>query len=283
MKIAIVGPGAIGSVFALHLAQGGHDVTVVGRGERLAQLERDRAIVTASGERASVCVSAALDTTTPWDLVLVTVLAPQVDAVLPALAESAAKTVMFMFNTFEPLARLRDAVGAARFAFGFPAILASLEDGKLTSSIVTRGMVTTVTDAAWARVFTAAGIPAVVHDDMESWLRTHAAFVVPAMTVAIAAHARSGGATWAEAARSADAMAEGFRVVRALGNTLTPAPMVFVSRMPRPMVASLLWAVSRVPSVRKTGAAGPTEARALLDAMRAEAKEPTPALDAIRP
>jgi 2-dehydropantoate 2-reductase len=71
-----------------------------------------------------VRVSSALDAT-GWDLVRVTVLASQVDAVLPALVASAAKTVMFMFNIFDPLRRLRDAVGPSRFAFGFPAILAS--------------------------------------------------------------------------------------------------------------------------------------------------------------
>ncbi|WP_437912961.1 2-dehydropantoate 2-reductase N-terminal domain-containing protein [Sorangium sp. So ce302] len=155
MKIAIVGPGGIGSTFAVQLARAGNKVTVIARGKRLEQLQRDHAIVSAAGDRAEVQVSAALDTSAAWDLVLVTVLAHQVDAVLPALAASAARAVMFTFNTFESLDRLRIAVGSARFAFGFPAILATLDDGKLTSKIVTRGMVTTVTDAAWAKVFPA--------------------------------------------------------------------------------------------------------------------------------
>ncbi|ATB31493.1 2-dehydropantoate 2-reductase [Melittangium boletus DSM 14713] len=47
MKVAIVGPGSIGSTFAFHLARAGHDVTVVARGARLAQLEKDRAILKA--------------------------------------------------------------------------------------------------------------------------------------------------------------------------------------------------------------------------------------------
>ncbi|WP_437530105.1 2-dehydropantoate 2-reductase N-terminal domain-containing protein [Sorangium sp. So ce726] len=283
MKIAIIGAGRIGSTFAFQLARAGHEVTVVARGERLEQLRRDGAIVSATGERAAVRVSAALDATAAWDLVLVTVLAFQVDAVLPALAESAAKSVMFMFNTFEPLGRLRDAVGPARFAFGFPAILATLEDGKLTSKVVTRGMVTTVTDAAWAKVFTDAGIPAVVHADMESWLRTHAALVVPAMVAVITAHAREAGVSWAEAMNLARAMEEGFRVVRHLGNTITPEPMVTLSRLPAPAVAALLWGLSRIDAVRKTGAAGPGEPRMLIDAMAAAAPGQTPTLLAIRP
>lgn len=283
MKIAVVGTGGIGSTFAFQLAHAGHEVTVVARGKRLEQLQRDQAIVSAAGKRAAVRVSAALDATTAWDLVLVTVLASQVDAVLPALAASAAKTVMFMFNTFESLDRLRDAVGSARFAFGFPAILASLEDGTLTSEIVNRGMVTTVTDAAWAKVFTDAGIVAVAHPDIESWLRTHAAFVVPAMIASVMAHTRRAGVSWTEAMKLARAIEEGFRLVRRLGNTITPAPMVVVSRLPTPMLATLLWTLSRVPAMRKAGAAGPGEPRTLIDAMSAAAPGETPALLAIRP
>ena len=58
---------------------------MVARGARLEQLQRDGAIVLASGERAAVQVSAALDERAPYDLVLVTLLAPQVASVLPAL------------------------------------------------------------------------------------------------------------------------------------------------------------------------------------------------------
>jgi 2-dehydropantoate 2-reductase len=283
MKIAIIGLGGIGSTFALQLAQAGHEVTAVARGKRLEQLQRDQAIVSAAGQRATVRVSAALDALTPWDLVLVTVLASQVDEVLPALAASAAKTVMFMFNTFEPFDRLRDAVGPARFAFGFPAILASIDDGRLASKIVTRGQTSIVTDAAWAKVFTEAGIPAAIESDMESWLRTHAALVAPVMVVSVTAHARQAGVSWPEASRAAGAMKEGLGLVHRLGHRLTPAPMAMLSRLPTPMVAALLWAVTRSAMIRKLGAAGPREPRMLIDAMSAAAPGQTPALLAIRP
>mgnify|MGYP001554500509 CR=1 FL=1 len=78
LKIAVVGPGAIGSAFAYRLARAGHDVTVVGRGKRLEELERDGAIVLVDGERAAVTAAATLDATTAWDVVLVTVPATQV-------------------------------------------------------------------------------------------------------------------------------------------------------------------------------------------------------------
>jgi hypothetical protein len=46
-----------------------------------------------SGVRAPVTVATSLESSVPFDLVLVTVLAPHVEAVLPALRASAARKV----------------------------------------------------------------------------------------------------------------------------------------------------------------------------------------------
>jgi 2-dehydropantoate 2-reductase len=283
MQIAIVGTGAIGSTFAVQLSNAGHAVTAIARGARLEQLQRDRGVITRDGKHTAVGVSSALDTTTPWDLVLVTVRAPQVDSVLPAVQASAAKTVMFMFNTFEPLDGLRDAVGASRFAFGFPGMFSALRNGKLQYRISTRGQLTTVTAAAWAKVFSEAGIPTVVHEDMHSWLRTHAAFVAPLLALSCVVHSRGGSISWIEADRFARALSEGFRVVRQLGNTITPKGMVTLSRMPTPVVTLLYWSISRTNVMREVGAPGPGEARMLIDQMTAASAEQTAVLRAIRP
>ncbi|XXT22787.1 2-dehydropantoate 2-reductase N-terminal domain-containing protein [Sorangium sp. So ce429] len=281
MQIAILGPGAIGSTFAFQLARAGHDVTVVARNARLAQLQRDGAVVLASGDRAPVRVTAALDEGAPYDLVLVTVLAPQVAELLPALARSAARTVMFMFNTFEPLEPLRDAGGAARFAFGFPGgVFALLRDGVLAPQIRAG---TTVGEASWARVFTDAGIPTVVDADMHSWLRTHAALVVPLMAASVLVVRRGAGLTWREATRHADALAAGLRLVRDLGNTLRPPVIAALSRLSSFVVTALLWGLSRTKVLRDLGALGPAEARMLIDMMSAAAPGRTAALQAIRP
>lgn len=281
MKIAIVGTGSIGSTFAFQLARSAHDVTVIARGERLEQLQAEKAIVTVSGERAAVRVSAALDPVTDYDLVLVTVLAPQVDSVLPSLQASAAKTVMFMFNTFESLDRLRNAVGE-RFAFGFPAILASLPGGTLKFRVFARPQSTLVTEEVWAQVFTEAGIFTVVQDDIESWLRTHAAMVAPMMAVSARVHTRRTGISWAEARTHALAVREGLELVRRLGNTVKPAGMAIIGRLPTSLVMAVLWAVSRLKSTQNL-AQGPSEPRALIDAMSAAAPEHSWALRAIRP
>ncbi len=284
MQIAIVGTGGIGSTFALHLSKAGHAVTVIARNKRLAQLQAENAIVTVKGERAAVKVLPELDATTPYDLVLVSVLAHQVDSVMPALKASAAKTVMFMFNTFDSLAPLKDAVGAERFAFGFPAIYATLPEGKLSAKvIITSGQTTTVDDAKWAKVFTAAGIKTIVDDDMFSWLRSHAVVVAPIMSMSVAVHASGKGISWREASVFARGWAQGFRLVRALGNDVRPGPAVFMSRLPSIFVKLLLWVMSRTSIAREMGAIGPNEARALIDSMKKIAPDQTDAIALMRP
>ncbi|WNG20223.1 ketopantoate reductase family protein [Cystobacter fuscus] len=287
MKIAIVGPGPIGSTFAFHLARAGHDVTVVARGARLAWLEKERAIVTTEEQRAPVEVSAALDTTIPWDLVLVTVLEHQVDAVLPALQHSAAKQVMFMFNTFAPLDRLREAVGAHRFVFGFPAIFAELKDGKLKALVIPRSRVapqiTIVTDPAWAEVFSKAGIATDTQVEMHSWLRTHASVVVPVMITATRVHERGSGLSWKESREVALGLAEGLALVRSLGHPVTPSNLAILGKLPAPVTTLGLWLLSRHPMIASLGEKGPGEARTLIDAMVAAAPARSTRLQSLRP
>ncbi|MFO0666785.1 MAG: 2-dehydropantoate 2-reductase N-terminal domain-containing protein [Polyangiaceae bacterium] len=272
MNIAILGPGAIGSTFALHFSRAGHDVTVVARGKRLEQLLRSQAIVETAGHSAPVTVATKLDETIAYDFLLVAVLAHQVEAVLPQVRASAARRVMFMFNTFDSLSHLREAVGASRFAFGFPAIIATLDDeGVLASRVVTVGQITTVSDEPWAELFRAAGIGTVVHDDMESWLRTHVAMMVPFMVALARAHRRQAGLSWRECTELALAMKEGFALVRTLGNRITPAPMSVLERLPVAMVALLVWSTTRSRLLRKNGARGMDEPTALIAAMEAVA------------
>ncbi len=197
LQIAVIGAGNIGSTFAFHLARtGGHQITVVARpgSPRLAQLQRDGAIVDDKGDRAHVHVVDALDETTPYDLVIVTVLTHQVDAVLPALGRSAARNIQFMFNTFDP-ERLSVAVGDERSAFGMPFVQATLDrDGRLKARIGAGGQKTLISDQRWVDVFNAAGLPAVREREMPLWLRCHVPLCVAFESVSVAGVRRGGGA-----------------------------------------------------------------------------------------
>jgi 2-dehydropantoate 2-reductase len=281
MKIAILGAGAIGSTFAWYLSRAGHDVTVVARGARLLWLQNERAIVRQDGERANVTVAASLETATDWDLVLVTVLATQVDAVLPVLRASSAGRVMFMFNTFERLEPLRDAVGAERFHFGFPGgVFTLLIDGKIRSRVRAG---TTVDDVAFAELFAAAGIPTAVERDMQSWLRSHAAMVAPLMSIGVLVHKRGSGATWGESRAHARAFAAGFELVRAHGHPILPTAVSVLARLPRILVTPLFWLLSRTKMLDDLGRLGSAEPRMLIDMMSRAAPALAAPLVAIRP
>lgn len=278
--LTIVGAGAIGSALALHLARAGHRVTVVARGERLRQLRADGAIVTSRGERAPVEVA---DEVRPAELVLVPVRPWHFEALVPSL-RAAASPVMFMFNAWSGLPALRDAVGRDRFAWGFPAVIAALRDGRLESRVVPRALariqITTIGALpdfrptwldGWAATFTAAGLPTVECDDMQAWLATHAAVMAPLMAAGVIATKR--GLSAGEARGVVDTWRAGFSLVRARGLEVTPGALAALVKMPAPLLSSLLWLASRVGALAPLGDNGADEPRFLLEAMARDGLE----------
>ena len=281
LRIAVLGGGRIGSAFAFPLARTGqHDVTVVARpgSDRFQQLQRDGGIVNPKGERVEVRVADTLDAQTPYDLVVVTLLAHQVDAVLPALRRSAARCVQFTFNNFEP-ERLRDAVGAERCAFGMPFVQASFDqDGKLKATIGAAGQKTLLSQQRWVDVFNGAGLPAILEPDMPLWLRCHAPLCVAFEGVCVAGERRGGGASWGEALVLARGVHEGFALIRGLGYRLYPRAKTWIDACPTWVMAAVLWFVSRIRSFRELLATAEDECGALVDAMAAAAPRAKPSV-----
>ena len=274
LRIAVVGVGGIGSTFAFQLArEGKHEVTAVARpgSPRFAQLERDHGVVDVKGERAEMNVADALDETIAYDLVIVTLLAHQVDAVLPALQRSVAKSIQFMFNNFEP-ERLQDAIGEERSAFGMPFVQAHVDDdGKLKATIGAGGQKSLMSDPRWVDVFVRAGLPAAHEPNMLLWLRCHAPMCVAFESVSVAGVRRGGGASWGESMVLARGVHAGFALVQGLGYPLYPVFKTWLNRCPAWMVASMLWSMSRIRSFRELLATGKSECLALVDVMVAAA------------
>ena len=283
LRIAILGAGRIGSTVAFQLARvGRHDVTVVARpgSGRLQQLQRDGGIVNVKGERATVQVGDTLDERTPYDLVIVTLLAHQIDAVLPALQRSEARCVQWMFNCFEP-ERLRDAIGAERCTFGMPFVQASFDgEGKLQATIGAAGQKTLVGQQRWVDVFNAAGLPATLELDIPLWLRCHAPLCVAFESVSVAGQRRGGGASWSEAMVMARGMHGCFVLIKSLGYRLHPRGKARLNGCPAWVVAAMLWSLSRIRSFRELLATGKIECCALVDTMTAAARQATPTIDA---
>ena len=279
LRIAVLGVGRIGSAFAFQLAGAGrHEVTVIARpgSPRLRQLQRDEGIVTTKGERANVRILEALDEQTPYDLVIVTLLAFQVDSVLPALHRSAARCIQFMFVTFEP-ERLRDAVGAERCAFGMPFIQSDFDpDGRLKAVIGAGGQKTIMSQQRWVDVFTTAGLPAALEPDMPLWLRCHVPLSIAFEGISAAGVRRGAGASWAEALVFARGVHESYALIRALGHPIYPRTKARIAAAPLAMIAAVLWGMSRIRSFRDLLATGVNECRALVDVLAAAAEQAKP-------
>lgn len=291
LRIAILGAGKIGSTFAFQLARtGGHDVTVIARpgSVRLQQLERDGAIVDVKGERASVQVSGMLDDRVSYDLVIVTLLAHQTDALLPALQRSAANCVQFMFNTFRP-ERLQKALSVGKCSFGMPFVQATLDgEGRLKATIGAAGQKTIMSQQRWVDIFNAAGLPSALEPDMPLWLRCHVPLCVAFESVSVAGERRGGGASWEEAMVLARGIHASYSLIEHLGYRVYPKTKKRIYGSPASVVAAALWSMSRIRSFRELLATGKAECHALVDAMveaATVARSPVsvPAIEAMKP
>ena len=279
LRIAVLGVGNIGSIFAFQLARTGrHEVTAIARpgSSRAQQLVRDGGIINTQGERADVHVTEELNEEIEYDLVLVTLLAHQVDAVLPTLQRSAAKWIQFMFNNFDP-EKLRNAIGAERCSFGMPFLQATLDvDGKLKAKIGAAGPRSKMSSREWVKVFNEAGLPAAFEPDMLLWLRCHAPLGAAFESVSVAGVRRGNGASWEESLTIARGMQECFTLIRRLGYRLYPSGKSLLQASPVAAVACLLWSLSRIRSFRELLATGINESRALVDVIVASASQAQP-------
>jgi len=104
VRILVVGAGVIGSVYAGKLLTAGHEVVLLARGRRLADLQASGLILeeAQSGKRTAqpVTAVAALDSADRYDLVLVPVRSEQLTSTLPVLSSMRdGSDVLFFGNT----------------------------------------------------------------------------------------------------------------------------------------------------------------------------------------
>ncbi len=102
MKILVFGAGPLGSLLAARLHQGGQNVTLLARGQRLAQLRREGIILKSwtSKEEESVQVP-IIENLAPddfFDLILVVMRKNKALDALPVLAANCSPNVLFLMN-----------------------------------------------------------------------------------------------------------------------------------------------------------------------------------------
>lgn len=303
MKILVYGAGNMGCLYAAKLQQGGEDVALLARGPRLDRLRASGIVLedTATGERTETRVDVVenLAPTDAFDLVVVALPKHRVAEVLPVLARNQrVSSFLFMCNNAEGPSKWIDALGEDRVLLGFPGA-AAVDDGAVIRYLVTSKseQATTVGEVDGKRserivrirdAFQGAGFPSEICSNMDAWLKTHVARIIPTANALYMAGGDLSTLAQREILRLlVRAIGEGFAVLQSLGVPLTPSNHRVFTWLPeslllvimRRMVASEQFAI-------KTGHA--LEARAemglLADEFRTLAMQtdvPTPAIDAL--
>jgi 2-dehydropantoate 2-reductase len=189
MKILVYGAGVIGTLYAKRLSGGGHQVTVLARGQRLADIRQHGLVIedVLSGVRSGVAVPTVerLEPNDRYDLALIIVRRDQLASVVPELtANPHIPALLFMLNNPIGSTELLQAMGD-RVMLGFPGAGGTREgnvvryamipqqptmlgepDGKQTSRL-----------RSVTKVFRASALKTQTHRDMDGWLKAHAFFV----------------------------------------------------------------------------------------------------------
>lgn len=240
VRILVYGAGNIGCLYAAKLARNGEDVAILARGDRYDTL-RGQGITLengVSGERTMTFVSVVdrLDPGDAYDLVLVVLPKPALAELLPILAANErTPSVMFFGNNASGPDPMISALGRERVLLGFPAAAAIPHDRAIRYVITSRREQPTTIGgldggrseriAAIASALEGAGFPASICANMDAWLKTHVAKILPTAGALFHAGGHAGQlATNREAAwLMVRAMREGLEVLRADDIPITPS------------------------------------------------------------
>jgi 2-dehydropantoate 2-reductase len=241
-KILVFGAGPLGSLFAARLAQGGQQVSLLARGQRLADLRQQGVVLEdfTTGER-SVTHLPLVEALTPedaYDLVLVIMRKNRVAAILPTLAANRhTPNVLFLHNNAAGPGELVAALGQERVLLGFPMSAGMFVDGHVVRCLAgtekepvaipigeVDGSISERLRQVGAWLSAMPGYRVELRTDMDAWLKCHVALLFPSIAPATFA----AGLDRLRFARTPDlavltvrAIREGFQVMTALGIPIT--------------------------------------------------------------
>jgi len=258
MKILVYGAGPLGSLFAARLTEAGHDVALLARGQRLADLREYGVILenAVTGERETTPVE-VVETLAPedeYELVMVVMRKNHAMDILPILAANKrVPTVLFMMNNAAGPQALIEAVGRERVLLGFP-LPGGKRDGPVMRMVPDKednwelpigevdGRITARTRRIAAVLEDMRGYKVDIRTDMDAWLRHHVALVGPLAAALCATHVEQ-----ARLARTRDALVLGLRGMREAigalelaGFPITPSALRVMLHIPEPLLVALL-------------------------------------------
>ena len=257
MRTLVYGAGPLGSYYAAKLHEAGQDVTLLARGQRLADLREHGVLLEhwRSGDRETrhVPVVEELGEDDAYDLVLVVMRKDQCLDILPTLAKNThAHTLLFLQNNPAGFGVYLDALGADRVMVGFPSLGGERHDPVMRIMPLERvpmpvaevdGSVTDRTKAV-AALLERTGKRVEIRRDMDAWLVTHIPGIVGYFGL-FAADLDS-----ARLARTRDAMllgirarSEALRAQQTAGVPVRPASFRAIPWLPEPLAVAILRAM----------------------------------------
>ncbi|WP_339293878.1 2-dehydropantoate 2-reductase N-terminal domain-containing protein [Paenibacillus sp. FSL W7-1279] len=240
MNILVYGAGVQGSYLAHVLVAGGHDVTVLARGKRAEELEKEGLVIRHYLQRKTtvdrVRVIRRLESGDAYDLIFVMMKYSDFGAVLPILADNVSRHIVLVGNNMNTYAMQdylsKHGQSPKQVAFGFQATAGTRTDGRV---ICIRGghgeMVIGGLDgpvpfrSLLEQAFMPTKYKLSYHDQIDAWLKNHMVLVVP-MNMVILFHSFQMKQVVRDDRRMRQlvaAMGEGFRVLESMGYPLTPA------------------------------------------------------------
>lgn len=302
MKVLFYGAGVLGSLYAARLHGAGHEVSILARGQRLADLRAHGIVLEEAdtGRRTTthVHIVEQLAPDDAYPLVVVLMSKHQALAILPVLAANRyTPNVLFMGNNLTGPDELVEALGRERVLLCFPGAAGHRSGHVVRFKILSRFQQPTTVGELDGRttprlrhiveVFKSAGFPVASSSNMDAWLKTHVAEICPTAE----ALSMAGGDT-ERLARNREgqvlmvrAIREGYRVLRALGVPITPASHRMFDWIPERMLVALVRRILGAPTARRvTGHADAAseEIQRLASEFKALVRRtpvPTPAMD----
>jgi 2-dehydropantoate 2-reductase len=183
LRIVVIGAGVQGTVFAVRLAIAGHQVTLVSRPRRAAELRQEGAtILDAETSLTHTRVLPVLEKLPPdfaADMCLVTVRRDQIETILPDLVKAIAiPQVVLLGNHANRTEHLLTVLGRPRTVIAFPGV-AGYREGGIIRYLDIPQQHTVVEERApnVGSFFREAGFRVDSVRDMEAWLQRHAVFI----------------------------------------------------------------------------------------------------------
>lgn len=247
-RVAVLGAGVIGQVYAGRLAGSGHQVWLLARGETFAVLS-SRGVHLSSEGRTSTPGVTVVDTPEQIPAVEVAYLAvraDQVDAALPALARIEASVVVTLVNLADRSEAVASAIGAHRTVLGF----AGVGGVRTTEGVRYREVeqqATTIGEAGGREKVVVddlrgAGLKVDVIPDMSSWLATHAVFIAGVGAAILeAGGSEQLGSDRGRSRRMVVSVRAGFRALHDRGITVTPSALRVIFTMVPTFISVRYW------------------------------------------